>query len=245
MGYADAARRRMAEDDRNRARLLEVLNAAERGRDLIAQILAFARSAGPERRAVDLTACVAQSAAWLGTTLGAAIRLEARLPEAPLPIAADATAMHQLVANLCVNAAQAMKGGGALTVTLARAEIDGGRSEGLKRRLSDGGPAIVVDASDPERLRSYIGLLRPGPHALLTVADEGCGMDAATLRHVFEPYFTTKPVGEGTGLGLAAVLGIVTQHDGAIALETRPGGGTTFRIFIPLRPDADGGEPEA
>jgi signal transduction histidine kinase len=245
MGYADAARRRMAEDDRNRARLQEVLTAAERGRDLIAQILAFARSAGPERRAVDLTACVGQSAAWLGTTLGAAVRLEATLPQAPLRITGDATSMHQLVANLCVNAAQAMKGGGALTVTLARTEIDGGRSDGLRRRIADGGPSVVVDTTEPERLRSYIGLLQPGPHALLTVADEGCGMDAETIRHVFEPYFTTKPVGEGTGLGLAAVLGIVTQHEGAIALETRPGGGATFRIFIPLRPDADAAAPEA
>jgi len=147
----------------------------------------------------------------------------------------DATGAHQVVANLCVNAAHAMRGrAGAVSVTLDSLTIDGGRAEGLRDKVGAEGPAVVLDESRADRLRAHVGLLRPGPHARVTVRDAGTGMAPEVFRHVFDPYFTTKPVGEGTGLGLAAVLGIVTQHDGAITLETAPGAGTMFEIFFPL-----------
>ena len=240
MGYADVARRRLPEGDANARRMAEIVKAAERGKALIAQILAFTRARPPEHARLDLRASVAETAEWLQASIGRGVALELALPDAPLWIMGDATGAHQVVANLCVNAAHAMRGrAGAVSVTLDRLTIDGGRAEGLRAsglrdKVGAEGPAVVLDESRADRLRAHVGLLRPGPHARVTVRDAGTGMAPEVFRHVFDPYFTTKPVGEGTGLGLAAVLGIVTQHDGAITLETAPGAGTMFAIFFPL-----------
>jgi signal transduction histidine kinase len=243
MGYAAVAQRRMNPEDPNRARLGEVLNAAERGKHLIAQILAFTRQGAARHARFDVTACVAQSAEWLGAAIGPGVRMETALCAQALTVDGDATGVHQVVANLCVNGAQAMKAdGGVLRIALERIYIDGGRAEGLTRRIAANAPAVVVDDCDPSAPRCWVGLLRPGAHARISVRDEGAGMDAEMLGHIFEPYFTTKPVGEGTGLGLAAVLGVVTAHDGAIALTSSPGAGTRFEVFIPLVPEEGGPE---
>jgi len=240
MGYADVARRRLPEGDANARRMAEIVKAAERGKALIAQILAFTRARPPEHARLDLRASVAETAEWLQASIGRGVALELALPDAPLWIMGDATGAHQVVANLCVNAAHAMRSrAGAVSVTLDSLTIDGGRAEGLRasglrEKVGAEGPAVVLDESRADRLRAHVGLLRPGPHARVTVRDAGTGMAPEVFRHVFDPYFTTKPVGEGTGLGLAAVLGIVTQHDGAITLETAPGAGTMFAIFFPL-----------
>ena len=243
LGYADAVRRKGPDDPRAAARLEEIVKAADRGKALIAQILDFARARPAERARLDLTAAVAETLDWLDATVGRSVALERRLHPAPLRIEADPTGVHQVLANLCVNAAHAMRGRpGAVRVSLEALRVDGGRAAGLRARLAEdgrgedgrGGQAIVIDDADPDRPRAFVGVLAPGRYARLAVADDGAGMTAEVLRHVFEPYFTTKPVGEGTGLGLAAVLGIVTQHEGAIVIETRPGSGTLVAVFLPL-----------
>ncbi len=234
LGYADAARRKGPDDPRARARLEEIVKAADRGTALIAQILDFARSRPAERVRLDLRASVGQTLDWLAASVGRDVALERALPDTPLWIEGDPTGAHQVLANLCVNAAHAMRGrSGAVRVSLEAVAVEGGRASGLRERLGDG-PAIVVDESEPGRPRAFVGILSTGRYARLSVADDGVGMSAAVLRHVFEPYFTTKPVGEGTGLGLAAVSGVVMRHRGGIVIETRPDSGTTVRVFLPL-----------
>jgi CheY-like chemotaxis protein len=121
----------------------------------------------------------------------------------------DPTQLHQVVVNLCTNAAHAMRErGGFLDLTLEAVELD------------------AASAGSYENLQ-------PGPYAQLTVRDTGCGMDAATLERIFDPYFTTKRVGEGSGLGLAVVHGIVKRHEGDIRVQSEPGEGTVFEIFFP------------
>lgn len=236
MAYAATARKKLEPDHPGAAMLSEVLTAAERGRDLIARIMAFAREGDDRLGPIDLSACARQSVEWLTVALGPEADLRARLPDEPVEIMGDATAMHQVMANLCVNAAHAARGGRVrIDLSLDRIRIDGGRAEGLARRLKGAEPEIVFETDDPTDLRGFVGVLSPGRHARLTVRDDGAGIDAATLRRVFEPYFTTKPVGQGTGLGLSAIMGIVARHDGAITLRTRPGGGASFEIFLPLR----------
>jgi len=122
-------------------------------------------------------------------------------------VMADAAQMHQMLMNLVVNARDAMQGGGTLTIETSR---------------------YYVDAAEGQQLD-----IPPGDYAVLTVKDTGVGMDDGVRAHIFEPFFTTKPVGKGTGLGLATVYGLVRQSCGAIALESRPGAGTTFRIYLP------------
>jgi signal transduction histidine kinase len=123
---------------------------------------------------------------------------------------------------------------GSIRVLLGRVEVDGGRALGMLEHLRPGETPMLIEEALPARQRCLIGVLKPGPHAMLTVCDDGGGIAPDVFRHVFEPYFTTKPVGEGSGLGLAAVMGIVSDHGGAIDLISRPGRGATFRIFLPL-----------
>lgn len=240
LGYTQSARKRMSEDDPSRKRLGEVLSAAERGRALIAQILAFARAGSPERKPVNVSACAGESVEWLRTTLGATYPIRFSTPPGPVMILGEPASVHQIVANLCINASHAMVGGGRLDVCIDMLDIDGGRAEGLLRRGLPKGPQLHVESTPQGGARAWVGVLRPGPHARLSVADVGKGMDAATLRRVFEPYFTTKAVGEGSGLGLAAVHGVVSGWSGAIAVQTLPapadGHGTRFEVFLPLAP---------
>ena len=232
MGYTATVRAKSDAKGPHHAMLGEVLAAAGRGKDLIARIMAFVREGEAEPVAFDLAAVAAQSTGWLATALDKTCALESDLCSQPLNVRGDPTAIHQVIANLCTNAAQA--GSPAIRVELVPVTIDGGRAEGLAATLAQGTQPIHIDTSDPDALRCFVGLLSPGPHARLSVVDRGSGIDAQTLRHVFEPYFTTKPVGEGTGLGLAAVMGIVGQHGGAIALTTAPGHGCRFDVLLPL-----------
>jgi CheY-like chemotaxis protein len=144
----------------------------------------------------------------LGRLIGEDVRVELHLSASPATVLLDPTQVDQLLINLAVNARDAMPGGGRLAI-----ETD------LERRNGDGpdGPAD----------------LPAGEYVVLTVSDTGEGMDPVTRQHAFEPFFTTKPKGKGTGLGLATVYGIVKQNSGFIDVDSEPGAGTTFRIFLP------------
>jgi PAS domain S-box-containing protein len=187
----------------------EVAKAGTRAADLVRQILTFSRQRDQERKPLQLRHVVAEAFKLLRATIPATIQFKVSLSSATPTVLADATQIHQIVMNLATNAAHAMRDQpGWLEARLEGLEVD----------------AALV-AAHPE--------LRPGRYARLTIGDTGHGMDRATLERIFEPFFTTKALGEGTGLGLAVVHGIVMAHDGCITVQSQPGQGTTFSLFFP------------
>jgi predicted ATPase/signal transduction histidine kinase len=184
-----------------------VLTAATRGRELVNQILTYSRSQRGKREPVDVANVVGETLELIRGSLPRGIALEATVPEAPIVVIGDATQLHQVVMNLCSNAIQAMSAGGVLRVALETADLPSTRA------LSH-------------------GTLSPDRYLRLTVEDSGCGMDEPTLARIFEPFFTTKAVGQGTGLGLSLVYGIITDWGGAIDVQSAPQQGCTFAIYL-------------
>jgi len=189
--------------------LEEISDATVRATELVSQILTFSRQSKPDRVAVKLNDVVMEAGKLLRSSVPAAIRIQLELAEAPA-VLANATAIHQVIMNLGTNAWHAMRHQtGVLKIEMRVLEVD-------------------------EDFASTHPDLHPGRYVQLSVSDTGCGMDGATLEHMFEPFFTTKGVGEGTGLGLAVVHGIMKSHDGGISVHSKPGEGTTFHLFFPV-----------
>jgi CheY-like chemotaxis protein len=187
--------------------LAEVEKASARARELVQQILTFGRRQPDERRVIGLRDVVEESMRLLRASLPAGIELVTGFARDVPNVLADRSRIHQVVMNLCTNAWHAIPGGvGRITVSLATVRVTEGQG---------------------------LAGLRPGAYACLTVSDTGCGIDPAIAERIFDPFFTTKAPGEGTGLGLSVVDGIVKSHDGAIAVETSPGQGATFRAYFP------------
>ncbi len=189
--------------------LREVRDAGERAASLTAQLLAFGRKQALEPRVHDLNGIVAGMETMLRRLIGAHIELSLRLDPRLRPVRIDKGQMEQVILNLAVNARDAMPDGG--TLLLETSDV---RAEALPEPLADGP--------------------RAGRLAQLTVRDSGVGMRPEVRARVFEPFFTTKEVGKGTGLGLSSAYGIVAQSGGAITVESAPGRGSTFRVFIPV-----------
>jgi PAS domain S-box-containing protein len=189
--------------------LRDLLAAAQRATDLVRQILTFSRRTQHERRPVALQTVVEEVKHLLRASLPSTIDFRHFTDAAPAVILADPSQMHQVLLNLCANAEHAMRDrGGVLDLHLRTVDID----------------ADFAGAHPP---------LRPGPHVKLTIRDSGHGMSHDVQARIFEPFFTTKPLGEGTGLGLAVVHGIVTGHGGALTVESAPGRGTRFDLYFP------------
>ncbi len=186
----------------------EIQRSAERSSDLTRQLLAFARKQTIRPRVLDLNNTVAGALKMLRRLLGENLEL-AWKPGADLwPVMADASQFDHVLTNLCVNSRDAIPGTGKVTIETRNVSMDAASA------------SIAPDGA-------------PGDYVMLAVSDNGIGMDAETKSHLFEPFFTTKGVGKGTGLGLATVFGIVKQNQGQITVESEPGQGTTFRIFLP------------
>jgi PAS domain S-box-containing protein len=187
----------------------EVLRASQRATVLVRQILSFSRQQKEERRSLPLAPIVEEALSLLRATLPTTIAIESSLSTPVANVLVNATQVHQIVMNLCTNAAHAMSGQqGKLSLALAAV------------RIAAGGPTPHVE-------------LKPGDYVELSISDTGHGMDAATLQRVFEPFFTTKVAGEGTGLGLSVVHGIVKEYQGVVTVESELGRGTTFHIYLP------------
>ena len=199
--------------------LEEIHKAGTRARNLVRQILSFSRRERSERKLISLTATVEESVRLLRTTLPARVAIEKYI-EADVPaVLGNATQIEQVLLNLATNAMQAMHGEpGRIVIRLDAVEL---------------APAMAEVNSALRALREQ----QPECTARLVVGDDGPGMDAATLERIFEPFFTTKPVGEGTGLGLSVVHGIVKAHQGVIVAESSPGKGSTFTIYFPVAGD--------
>jgi len=210
MGYTDLALSEVAADGEVHEFLKEVRVAGERACDLVKQILMFSRKTEQQRRPLRLAPVIKEALRLLRAPLPSTIEIRQDIPQECGPVMADLSQMHQLVVNLCTNASHAMReNGGVLEVTLKEMEID------------------------QERMPEQVAL-PPGRFARLSVGDTGHGMDEGTKGRVFEPFFTTKNPGEGTGLGLSVVHGIVESHEGAICVESEVGKGTRFDVYFPL-----------
>jgi PAS domain S-box-containing protein len=207
--YADLTDLDAEDPTQVRAHMEGLRAAAHRARDLVHQILTFSRQKGEERSRIAVQPILEEALKFLRSTLPSSIELVAQVDPATPMVLGASVQIHQVIMNLCVNAAHAMNKTGRLSVQLA-------------------GVAVTADLAQrlPELVRS-VHYLR------LTVRDTGKGMDAETLARIFEPFFTTKANGEGSGLGLAVVHGIVKAHDGAISVESTPGQGSTFEVYLP------------
>ncbi len=195
-----------------RAEVEGIQSAAERAASLTQQLLAFSRRQVIEPRVLDLNALASHTAKLLERLLGEEIRLELAFDPATGRVRADEGQLGQVLINLAVNARDAMPRGGTIRIATSM---------------------LVVDGTDPGT-GPLPGLeIPPGLYSVLTVSDNGVGMDEETLAHIFEPFFTTKEKGKGTGLGLATVYGIVTQSGGYVTAESVTGRGSTFRILLP------------
>jgi PAS domain S-box-containing protein len=214
LGYAELILQDVSPDSRTGAHLAQVVLAARRAKDLVQQILTFSRQVEQERQPVQIHLIVTEALTLLRASLPTTIAIRHHIDPMCETVLADPTRIHQLLMNLCTNAYQAMRdSNGVLEVRLDTVDV---------------GAALVRDHTH----------LHEGPYVCLTVSDTGHGMDRETLARVFEPFFTTKDVGEGTGLGLSVVHGIVVSHDGAITVDSEPGKGTTFQVYFP-RADRD------
>ena len=210
MGYAELALLNNQEGLDSTRELERIMRAAERARELVLQILSFSRQTQLQRKPLSLTPVIKEALQLLRASLPASVEIETDLTATSDRVLADPTQIHQVLLNLCTNAAHAMRqGGGVLRVSLAQVELD--------------------PRSDPS-----LGELDRGPCLRLSVADSGPGIDPAILDRIFEPFFTTKSQGEGTGMGLAVVHGIIESHDGAVLVDNRPGHGAQFHIHLPL-----------
>jgi CheY-like chemotaxis protein/two-component sensor histidine kinase len=177
----------------------------------VKQILTFSRQSEQERKPMHITPAINEGLKLLRSSLPSTIEIQQNIAVAPEGevVLADPTQLHQVLMNLCTNAAHAMRDkGGVLSVKLSVMEADA-------------------------QLVSQHSSLTEGHYVCLTVNDTGHGMDAAVMERIFDPYFTTKKIGEGTGMGLAVVQGIVKSYGGAISVSSEPGKGTTFHVFLP------------
>lgn len=190
------------------ANLTEIHVAAERSADLTRQLLAFARKQTIAPKTLDLNETVAEMLKILQRLIGEGIQLTWQPKSKLWPVRMDPSQIDQILANLCVNARDAISDIGKITIATGNRDVDD--------HYCAGNAGFV-----------------PGEYVLLSVSDNGCGMDKKTLSHIYEPFFTTKGVGEGTGLGLATVYGIVKQNNGYINVYSEPNQGTTFTIYLP------------
>ncbi len=229
LGNAELARMDSKDNPRVLESLDDIRKASTRARDLVQQILSFSRRQPTERKPIDLGPMVAETTRLLRATLPLRLTLEVYCaPDTPA-VLADATQIEQVLLNLATNAMQAMQasasGAGRMAIRLDSVMLD----------------AALVKAHP--RL-SELFARHPGRTVRLALSDNGPGMDAATLERIFEPFFTTKPVNKGTGLGLSVVHGIMQTHEGAIVVESQPGKGAVFTLYLPVS-TAQAGTPES
>jgi len=208
LGHADMILEEMDPDQAFYADLTEIRKAGERSADLTRQLLAFARKQTVAPKVIDLNKTVEGTLKMLQRLIGEDIDMAWIPGEKVWPVKIDPAQIGQVLANLCVNARDAIADVGEVTIETGNSVFD------------------------EEYCKKHAGFV-PGEYTLLTVSDNGCGMNSETLENIFEPFFTTKESGKGTGLGLATVYGVVKQNNGFINVYSEPGQGTTFTIYLP------------
>ncbi len=213
MGNAELIQNSLAPDALEQRRLQQLITSCSRAADLVQQILTFSRKAIQEKKPIHIVPLVKETLKLLRSTLPSSIEIKQSFfvnPESADVVLADPTQINQILMNLCTNAAHAIgAGNGIVDVSVSSIQVE------------EGGGGQYRD-------------LFPGPYLCIKVSDTGQGMEPAVLERIFEPYFTTKSVGKGTGLGLAVVRGIVTSFGGTISVVSEPGVGTTFTLYFPI-----------
>ncbi|MBA3013105.1 MAG: PAS domain S-box protein [Desulfobacula sp.] len=190
--------------------LKEIKKAGLRASDIVRQLLHFSRKTEQTKKIIDINPMIKEAIKLLRSSLPTSIDIQLNLPDGIKPIMADPTQIHQVLINLCTNAAHAMEeGGGILKIDLSEVELDN------------------IAAAQFQKISA-------GQFVQLAISDTGHGVDPTIKTKIFDPYFTTKEVGKGTGMGLAVVLGIVQNHNGAISVYSEPGNGTTFKVLFPV-----------
>ena len=208
-GYLEMMLEDVPKDNTLRDHLVEVFSGAKRARDLIKQILTFSRQSDHERKPLETQRVIKEALKLIKSSLPTTIEISKDIQKDCGLVLADPTQIHQIVMNLCTNAYHAMEEtGGKLTITLKEVEL------------------AAEDLKDPAMI--------PGPHVCLTVADTGPGMEQSIIDRIFDPYFTTKEEGKGSGLGLAVIHGIVKNHGGYISVYSEPGRGAEFKVYLPV-----------
>ncbi|MCX5904646.1 MAG: PAS domain S-box protein [Proteobacteria bacterium] len=209
IGFTEMSVQKLEENTSLRRNLEQVLKSSYRARDLVKQILTFSRKSFEERKPVEISPIIKEALKLLRASIPTTIDIKVNINGTAGMVNADPTQIHQVLMNLCTNAAHAMSDtGGVLDISLC---------------------PVFLDARE---ITSYPEL-QPGAYLQLTIRDSGAGIDPAIIDRIFEPFFTTKEVGQGTGMGLAVVHGIVKSHGGAITVNSKPGKGTTFQILLP------------
>ncbi len=207
IGYADMIRMSAESDEHTKKRINSILDAATKARDLNRQLLAFGRKQILDMKLLDLNQVIESFYSILSRTIRGDIIISLQLDPSLGSIMADKGQLEQVLMNLAINAQDA---------------------------ITDNGK-LIIETANINLCQSSVGNLtpKPGAYVLLMVSDNGCGMDVETVSHIFEPFYTTKEVGHGTGLGLATVSGIISQHGGNINVYSEPGYGTTFKLYFP------------
>ena len=206
IGYSELALEDVSDPEKAKVEIREVIKAGDRAKDLVSQILTFSRETETSYSPLELPTLIKESLKMLRSVIPRTIEIRHDIIKSGL-INSDPTQIHQLMMNLCINAAHAMdENGGVLSVILDTVHVND-------------------DASEPN--------IAHGSYLKLSISDTGHGMTPEVMEKIFEPYFTTKELGRGTGLGLSVVHGIVKSHGGVITCESTPGKGTTFNIYLP------------
>jgi PAS domain S-box-containing protein len=209
IGYAELAKDMLSETDPVQPYLKHILESGDRAANMIRQILTFSHQSNPEKTALNITPIIKEGLKFLRGAIPSSVEIIHDIRQDLPNINADPTQVYQILMNLCTNAAYSMKtSGGTLSVTLSAVELG-------------------QDFTDLH------GPLAPGKYVRLTVADTGAGISPKIISRIFEPYFTTKSVGEGTGLGLSVLHGIVKSYGGTVTVYSEPGQGATFNVFFP------------
>lgn len=209
LGYTDMALEEIPEESNLRFDIEQINNAAMRGKDLVQQILTFSREVDFKKKAIRLQPIISEALNLLKASFPPGILIKQNLDPRIGTVMADPTHIHQIVMNLCTNANHAMTSSGGI----------------LEIKLD----AVRVDQKQAEKIRN----LKKGEYIRLTISDTGYGMDLKTKERIFEPFFTRKEVGSGSGLGLSVVHGIINNYGGAIEVDSALGKGTTFKIYLP------------
>jgi two-component system, cell cycle sensor histidine kinase and response regulator CckA len=209
MGYGEMSLKYAEKDSKLEKNLLKILKATDRAKHLIEQILTFSRKTDSKMTITAVRPIIREVLDLLRASIPSSVIIDSNLDKNTKPILADPTKIHEAILNLATNAVHAMNRKGTLTIKLYAKSLD-------------------------QKLYGQVGEIAPGEYTAIEVADTGCGMDPTTLVKAFEPFFTTKPVGEGTGMGLSVVLGVVQSIGGDIQIQSEVGKGTTFTLYLPV-----------